>query len=98
MVNRIKEFEVNKSETICLELTISNKNCFIMYAYRSSNETNRNVFFDKLNEILDKAVHINANIFIAGDLNIDTKDKSKDTNNYLRDFMDTFSLSNLIKI
>ena len=25
IVNRIKEFETNKSETICLELTISNK-------------------------------------------------------------------------
>ena len=25
VVNRIKEFETNKSETICLELTISNK-------------------------------------------------------------------------
>ena len=38
------------------------------------------------------------NIYIVGDLNIDTGDKSKDTNNYLCDFMDTFSLSNLIKV
>ena len=38
------------------------------------------------------------NFFLTGDLNIDTKDKSKDTNNYLRDFMDTFSLNNLIKV
>ena len=38
------------------------------------------------------------NIFPAGDLNIDTGDKSKDTNNYLCDFMDTFSLNNLIKV
>ena len=38
------------------------------------------------------------NIYIVGDLNIDTGDKSKDTNNYLCEFMDTFSLSNLIKV
>ena len=37
-------------------------------------------------------------IFLAGDLNIHTGDKSKDTNNYLCDFMDTFSLNNLIKV
>ena len=37
-------------------------------------------------------------ISLTGDLNIDTKDKSKDTNNYLRDFMDTFSLNNLIQV
>ena len=55
----MKEFDVNKSKTIGFELTISNKNCFIMYTYRSPNETNKNVFFDKLNEILDKAVNTN---------------------------------------
>ena len=47
---------------------------------------------------LDKAVNKYDNIFIAGDLNIGTGDKSKDTNNYLCDFMDTFSLNNLIKV
>ena len=98
IVNMIKEFETNKSETICLELTISNKKWFIMYAYRPPNETNKKVVFDELNETLDKAVSKYDNIFLAGDLNIDTRDKSKDTNNYLSDFMDTFSLNNLIKV
>ena len=46
IVNRIKEFETNKSETICLELTNSNKKSFIMYTYRLPNETNKKVFFD----------------------------------------------------
>ena len=68
-----------------------------MYACRPSNETNKRVFFDELNESLDKAVNKYDNIFIAGDLNVDTGDKSKDTNNYLWDFMDTFFLNNLIK-
>ena len=83
IVNRIKEFETNKSETICLELTISNKKWFIMYAYRPLNETNKKVCFDELDETLDKAVNRYDNIFIAGDLNIDTVDKSKDTNNFM---------------
>ena len=90
IVNRIKEFETNKSETICLELTISNKKWFIMYAYRPLSKTNKKVFLDESNETLDRAMNKYDNIFLAGDLNIDTRDKSKDTNNYLCDFMDTF--------
>ena len=35
-------------------------------------ETNKKVFFDELNETLNKAVNNYDNIFIAGDLNIDT--------------------------
>ena len=68
---------------------LSNKKWFIMYAYRPPNETNKKVFFDELNETLNKAVNKYDNIFLAGDLNIDTGDKSKDTNNYLCDFMNT---------
>ena len=33
---------------------------------------------------------------VTGDLNIDTLDDSMDTNSYLSDFCDTFSLKNLI--
>ena len=98
IVNRTKEFKTNKSETICLELTISNKKWIIMYAYTPPNETNKKVFFDELNETLLKAVNKYDNIFLAGDWNIDTGDKSKDSNNYLFDFMDTFSLNNPIKV
>ena len=68
-----------------------------MYACRPPNETNKKVFFDKFNETLDKAVSKYGNFFIAGDLNIDTGDKSKNTNNYACNLMDIFSLNNLIK-
>ena len=68
-----------------------------MYAYRLPNETNKKIFFDELNETLNKTVN-KYNIFIAGDLLIDTGDKSKDTNNYICDFMDKVSLNNLIKV
>ena len=33
---------------------------------------------------------------VTGDLNIDTLDDSMDTNSYLSDFCDSFSLKNLI--
>ena len=69
-----------------------------MYAYRPPNETNKKIFFDELNNVLDKAVNKYDNVFVAGDLNIDTGDKSKDTNNYLCNFMDTFFLNNPIKV
>ena len=68
-----------------------------MYAYRLPNETNKKIFFDELNETLNKTVN-KYNIFIAGDLLIDTGDKSKDTNNYICDFMDNVSLNNLLQI
>ena len=68
IVNRIKEFETNRSETICLELTISNKKYFIMYACRPPNETNKKDLFDQLNETIDNAVKKYDNIFITGDV------------------------------
>ena len=54
-----------------------------MYAYMSPTVIDTKVFFDEWNETLNKTVNKYANIFIAEDLNIDTGDKSKDTNNYL---------------
>ena len=49
-----------------------------------------------MNETLSKAVNSYENIIVTGDLNIDVSDPDKDRNNYLSDFVDTFSLSNLI--
>ena len=53
-------------------------------------------FFNKVNETLSKAVNNYENIIVIGDRNIDVSDADKDRNNYLSDFVDTFSLSNLI--
>ena len=49
-----------------------------------------------MNETLSKAVSSYENIIVIGDLNIDASHPDKDRNNYLPDFVDTFSLSNLI--
>ena len=92
IVNRLIELETPASETICLELTISNKKWLIIFAYRPPSENNKTIFFKELTNTLDKGINKYENIFVAGNLNIDTNDMSKDTHNYLSDFIDTFSL------
>ena len=67
-----------------------------MFAYRPPSENNKSMFFTEMTDTLDKAVNKYENIFIAGDLNIDINIKNKDTNNYLYDLIDTFSLKNLV--
>ena len=67
-----------------------------MFAYRPPQGNNKYVFFNELNETLSKAVNSYENIIVIGDLNIDVSDPDKDRNNYLSDFVDTFSLSSLI--
>ena len=54
------------------------------------------MFFNELNETLSKAVNSYENIIVIEDLNIDVSDHNKDRINYLSDFVDTFSLYNLV--
>ena len=54
------------------------------------------MFFNEVNEILSKAVNSYENIIVIEDLNIDVSDHNKDRINYLSDFVDTFSLYNLV--
>ena len=96
ITKRIENFETKLSETICLELTISNKKWFILFAYRPPQENNKFVFFNELNNTLSKAMNSYENILVIGDLNIDVSNPEKDTNNLLSDFIDTFSLFHLI--
>lgn len=53
------------------------------------------MFFNELNKALSKAVNSHENIIVVRDLNIDTRDRDKDRNNYLSNGH-TFFLSNLI--
>ena len=70
ITKRLENLETKISEAICLELTVSNKKWFILFAYRPPQENNKYVFL--------------------------CVDPDKDRNNYLCDFVDTFSLPNLI--
>ena len=96
ITKRLENLETKLSETICLELTVCNKKWFILFAYRPPQENNKHAFFNELNETLSKAVNSYEKIIVIGDLNIAVNDPVKDGNNYLSDFVDTFSLSNLI--
>ena len=44
VTKRLENLETKLSETICLELTVSNKKWFILFAYRPSQENNKRVF------------------------------------------------------
>ena len=67
--SRLKQFET-KSQTIFLELTISNKKWLLVFAYRPPNNANKQLFFNELTESLSKAVNNYENILLMGDLNI----------------------------
>ena len=54
IVNRLKQLETKISETISLELTISNKKWLLVFAYRPSNNVNKQLFFNELTESLVK--------------------------------------------
>ena len=96
ITKRLENLETKIFETICLELTVSNKKWFILFMYRPPQENSKYTFFNELNETLCKAANSCENIIVIGDLNIDVSDPDKDRNNYLSVFVDTFSLSNLI--
>ena len=89
---RFENLETKPSETISLELTVSNKKWFILFTYGLPQEKNKYVFFNELTETLSKAVNNYENIIVIGDLNIDVSDPGKDKNNYLSDFIESFSL------
>ena len=98
IANRLTEFETAESETICLELTISNKKCFLMFVYRPPYDSNKEIFFEEITNTLDKAIDKYENIFVAGDFNTDISSIEKDRNNYLHDFLDNFSLQNIVNL
>ena len=68
----------------------------VVFAYRSLRNTSKDTFFDKLSISLNQITNAYANFIVTGDLNIDTLDESMNTNSYLSDFCNTYSLKNLI--
>ena len=70
IIKRLNDFKTNISETISLELTISNKEWFIMFAYNPLIKSNKLIFFNEGSNTLNKAVNKFDNILVTGDLNI----------------------------
>jgi len=92
---RLKDYETPTAETICLEITVSNRKWFLMFAYRPES-IDRKLFFDELHMSLNKAFLKYDYISVIGDLNID-KDGLTDRHGFLSNLCDTFDLENLIK-
>ena len=95
ITKRLKSLEGKKSETICIEVFISKKKWYITFAYRPPEDGNKEMFFNELNISLNQCVNKYYNIIVMGDLNIDIS-KKKDSNSFLSDLCDTFSLQNII--
>ena len=93
--NRLTNFETPNAETIALELTLSKRKWFIIFAYRPES-IDRKLFFDEINLTLSKAISKYGNIVLAGDLNVNMDIPAKDTKGYLSDLCDIFDLTNLI--
>ena len=55
ITKRLKSYETPNAETICLELNVSGRIWFIMFAYRPES-INRDLFFNEVNICLGKAV------------------------------------------
>ena len=62
----------------------------------TDHHSNKDGFFKELNKSLSKTTRKYENILVLGDHIIDILHKNKDSENYLSDLCDTFSLSNLI--
>ena len=96
VAKRLSHCESPSIESICLELTISKRKWCILFEYRPPN-FNKGEFFKEISNSLSKALKCYDNIALAGDLNIDLLDPSKDTSNHLSDLLDVFNLKNLVK-
>ena len=68
ITKRLKSFETPNAETICMELNISGRKWFIVFAYRPES-INRDLFFDEVNICLGKAITKYDFVLLAGDLN-----------------------------
>ena len=62
-----------------------------MFTYRPPIESNKHTYFNEVSNTLNKAVNKYDNFLVTDDLDI-----KMDTNNYLSDFIDTFSLTDIV--
>ena len=98
---RLPDFELPTFESITSEIMINKEKYVTISFYRSEREENNLVnirrFFKELSTILSKVFEKYDNIILMGDLNIDLHNSKCQGYKELLAFMDTFSLTNLIK-
>lgn len=98
---RMHDYELKHFESIASVITANKKHWFVLSFYRTERMENRgeNIhrFFLELSSILTNVFTKYENIILMGDINIDSKDNKAAGFNQLHEFMDVFSLRNLIK-
>ena len=97
IAKRVKDLETKVSETICIELTISKKKWYILFAYKPPKQNNV-LFFQEISNSLNQIVNKYENIFLADDLNIDLLDSKGDSNNHFSVLRDMHDLTNLVEV
>ena len=78
----MKNLETEISETLFLELNISNKKWAVAFAYKPPNSSNKTLYLD--------------NILLIGDFNINIPSNRLETWKHLKDFSDIFSRTSLV--
>ena len=68
---RLKEYEIQQSESVCSDFTIANRKWICLNIYRPPNPNNLNNFFDEITASLSKY----ENIVMIGDFNVDIKNR-----------------------
>ena len=91
---RLKKYEPNYSECICSEFTISKKERICFSIYRPPSTENIKRFFEKMNEVIGKALCKYEILIVMGDFNIEIKSSNSDKD-MRGNFCDLFNLKNL---
>ena len=72
----LPKFETKVSQTICIELIISEKKWCLLFTYRPPNNKNIKTFFEEINLSLSTIVNEYDNIMLIGDFSLNTKSKN----------------------
>ena len=94
---RLKQYEPSCSEYICFKFTISKKKWICFSIYRPSSTKNIEKVFEKMNEVISKALCKYENLMVMLDFNIYSKSSNCDKDK-LESFHDLYNLANLVHL
>ena len=77
IAKRLESLEEKESETICIEITISNKRWCITFVYRPPQNANKVMSFNESNLSLNQCVNKYDNIIVMGDQTLTYRIKEK---------------------
>ena len=82
---------------MCVEISIKKTKWAVLTFYRPPNYNNVQEFFKAMRKSVESLLDKYSYIIIIGDINIDTLDIKDPCKKHYDEFIDTFSLKNLIK-